>query len=516
MYDFSLINMFEGNSKEKKLFFIFCASENPTNSSQEISQHVLFRYLLGEDSHSFIKEMFQEQLLQNLTESELESKITQVETHRQRGTNINQIDSTKPCVDIFVVFKAASENDGESWWTLEKTAKDAVVLQRSRHKDSVKNKLKGETRKGTQLIAEELEGKGCMRQLLTLLWIHMIVAVKYQRHLSRCESLIPLVMKKITKMRYEYVNDFTYSALSAEERNPDLSDIINFLSNKNTYGLRQEIIDRVKEIDDGVIKEYNVLKLTKSEMQISFRKSFVWDLHDAFRNAGKWHYSIQPLAAAICCHLLPMVAVWKLKLFYVPFADLKPGKGSEISESVLVRYIADRRHFAKSEMSNPTKLETCDNIFGDLDPYSQVAQVQIYQVSNNSVPNLIRDRCIVVFKTTSDKDGQHWWSLDKNADQITLQRSRDKDAVINKSKGKARKDLKCNIQDLVGKGSIKKLLTILWIHQVMEEFNPNKSSNRQSFVNFVRKPINDIECESNLAHQSDGKPREWRAMAPKE
>jgi hypothetical protein len=127
-------------------------------------------------------------------------------------------------------------------------------------------------------------------------------------------------------------------------------------------------------------------------------------------------------------------------------------------------------------------------------------------VSNNSAPNLIRDRCIVVFKTTSDKDGEHWWSLDKNADYIVLQRSRDKDAVTNKLKGKARKDVKFSIENLVEKGSIKKLLTILWIHQVMEEFNPNKSSNSQSFVDFVREPIKKTGDESNLAHQSDGKP----------
>jgi ankyrin repeat protein len=685
-----------------------------------------------------------------LTEIDLESKIVQVETHRQNGTHFNQIDSTEPS-SIFVVFKSASENDGEFWWSLEKTAKHAVVLQRSRDKNEVKNKFKGEKHEGTQLIAENLEGKGCMRELLTLLWIHMIVDVKYQRNLSRCESIIPLVMKKITKIRYEYKEDFTYSALSAEERNADLSEIINLLLNvsnwhplvvatylgdaelfdrlkqngkynitgvynnftllnlailfdktemvqhllerlkadptkcdekgrnalhmaakfnrekkiiellldkipidqcdatgttalhhaimasntdivkclldngadptkmdrigrsplcvaasytsdtkivdfllqkkervdvndcdkfgvtalhhaarvsniriadhllarganincrdkegltplhvaaffakdmelidlflndkkvnlrdrdqfgqnfiayadKNTYGLRQEIIDRVKEIDDRVIKEYNVLKLTKSEIHIPFRHSLIWDLHDSFSNAGKWHYSIQPFAAVIAS----VVSVRKWKLFYVPFADLKPGKGSEISESALVRYIADRRNIAKSvEISNATKLETCDNIFDDLDPCSQITQIQIYEVSNHSVLNLTKNRCIVVFKTTSKKDGEHWWSLERKADYIVLQRSRSLDAVINKSKGKARKDLKFSIENLLEKGSIKKLLTILWIHQVMEEFNQNKSSNSQSFVNFVRKPSNEIEYESNLANQSDGNP----------
>jgi hypothetical protein len=37
---------------------------------------------------------------------------------------------------------------------------------------------------------------------------------------------IPLVMKKITKIGYEHENDFNYSALSSEERNPDLLDIM--------------------------------------------------------------------------------------------------------------------------------------------------------------------------------------------------------------------------------------------------------------------------------------------------
>jgi hypothetical protein len=276
--------MFESSSKEKKLFLISCASENPTNISQEISQLDLFRYLLGEDSDSFIKEMFREKLLPILTDIDHKSKIVQVETYRQNGTHINQIDSstTEPCVNIFVVFKTESEKDGESWWTLEKTAKDAVVLQRSRHKDEVKNKFQGETRQGTELIAEKLEGNGCMRQLLTLLWIHMIVDVKYQRDLSRCESIIPLIVKKITKIGYEYKEDFTYPAQSTEEKNPDLSDIIDFLltvSNWHplvvaTYLGDTELLDRVQQDGkyniNGVSNNFTLLNLailfSKTEM----------------------------------------------------------------------------------------------------------------------------------------------------------------------------------------------------------------------------------------------------------
>jgi hypothetical protein len=40
------------------------------------------------------------------------------------------------------------------------------------------------------------------------------------------EIPLGLVMKKITKIGYEHENDFNYSALSSEERNPDLLDIM--------------------------------------------------------------------------------------------------------------------------------------------------------------------------------------------------------------------------------------------------------------------------------------------------
>ncbi len=48
---------------------------------------------------------------------------------------------------------------------------------------------------------------------------------------------------------------------------------------KNTYGMRKEIIDRVKEKDDAVIKEYHLLKLAQSEIHIPFWKSLIWNLH---------------------------------------------------------------------------------------------------------------------------------------------------------------------------------------------------------------------------------------------
>jgi ankyrin repeat protein len=159
---------------------------------------------------------------------DLESKISQVETHRQK----NMSASTAP-FGIFLIFQTVGEI-GHFWWSLE-TFSNHVFIQRSRDKEEVKRKFKGKTREETEPIAEKLEGTSCMRELLTLLWIHMILELKSRTYLSRCESIIPFVIQKITKMCYEYGTDFNYSALSAEEKSADLTEVVDLLSNMHYW-----------------------------------------------------------------------------------------------------------------------------------------------------------------------------------------------------------------------------------------------------------------------------------------
>jgi ankyrin repeat protein len=733
----SLLGIVHGKPNKQKLFFIPCDDENP-NTSHEISEHILFQYLLKDYTSPSIKEIFRTcKLLPIPRGIDHESKISQVETHRQKKITVSNSPS-----GIFVVFLTVGEM-GHFWWSLE-TYQNHVVMQRSRDKDSVKNKFQGETREGTELIAEKLEGKGCMRQLLILLWIHMILDAKYQRFLSRCESVIPLVIQKITKIGYEYETDFTYSTLSAEEKNPDLLDIINFLSNvsnwhplvvatylgdtelldrvqqegqyningvynnftllnlailfsktkmvqhllgqmkadptrrdekgrnalhmaakfnrekkiidlllnkiyidqfdatgttalhhavmasnteiveylldngadpkrldqigrsplclaafyatdtkitdlllqkketvdvddcdkfgvtalhnaamasnskmarhllakgadinrrdkngltplhvaafhandmemidlflnnqkvdlrscdnfglnviayaeKNTYGLRDKIIGRVKEIDGGVIKEYLSLKQAKFEMQIPSWKSLIWRSFAALTVPSLTWKENQP------------------KLFLVPHADVKPGKGGEISEPTLIQFLANVENI-KQPNSAEFQVAGMLNTLSVIDHCSNITRVHIYQSSSNSMANLMKAfHAFIIFQTTSDKDGVHWWSLDRKVDYIVLQRSRSLDAVKNKFGSQERKNVKCNIQDLVGKGSIKNLFTILWIHQVMEEFNPNKSSYSQSFVTFVSEQITVRDNGDHFTHQGADRNLVMRDLIP--
>jgi ankyrin repeat protein len=171
---------------------------------------------------------------------------------------------------------------------------------------------------------------------------------------------------------------------------------------KNAYGIREKIIERVKEIDDGVIKEYYLLKLAKSEMHTPIWKILINNLHGYFSNNTFTFQTSNPS-----------------ELFYVPYADLKPGKGSEISESVLICYIANKasrkhRNFAQSKMPGSIQL------LSDIDHDSQITEIQIYNRSkNNSTTHLTR-AFFFVFKTTSKKDGEHRWSLERNVNYVVL------------------------------------------------------------------------------------------------
>ncbi len=91
----------------------------------------------------------------------------------------------------------------------------------------------------------------------------------------------------------------------------------------------------------------------------------------------------------------------------------------------------------------------------------------------------------IVFKSSSEKDGDYWWSLEKGMDFITLQRSRNKENVKGKLDGQTRTKVKSIVENLIGKGTIKDLFEILWAQQVIPEKYHILKSNCQSFVSCI-------------------------------
>lgn len=206
------------------------AEENP-EKDYEISEHLLFRNLLNDAIHKLfedVKIIFGMSTI--LNEIDSASKITEVETHKWLpDVGSNEKDNN------FVVFQTNSQKNGASWWSLDKSG-ECVVIQKSREKGAVKKKFKGKNRNRVKSIAQGLKGKGSIKDFFVTLWIHMIIDVKCQSFLSSCESLIPLVMKKLTEIHYEYPeNYFTYSALSAEELVPEMAEIIDFFTNVSEW-----------------------------------------------------------------------------------------------------------------------------------------------------------------------------------------------------------------------------------------------------------------------------------------
>lgn len=219
----SSVGIFGGKSQPKIVFFP--QAETDPEKSYEISEDVLFRRLLSEKTAKEVGDAQENETSKILKEIDLKSTITQVETHKSR--NVGQIESE----NIFVVFQTtSSKEDRQYWWSLEEST-ESVTTQRSQTKTAVKDQFKGKIRNQVETIADGLKGKGSIKDFLILLWIHIVIDLKCQSFLSRCESFIPLVMKKLTETFYEYPsNYFTYSALSSEEINPQMEEIINFLT----------------------------------------------------------------------------------------------------------------------------------------------------------------------------------------------------------------------------------------------------------------------------------------------
>nr|CAH0103688.1 unnamed protein product [Daphnia galeata] len=297
-------------------------------------------------------------------------------------------------------------------------------------------------------------------------------------------GLTPLHVAAFCAKDMDMINLFLYNEKVDLHCCDELGQNVVTYAKKNIYGLRQQIIDRLNEKDGGIIKESNLLKQTKSEMHISIWRRNVWN----------------PFVGS------PTLEKNKPKLFFMPFADLKPGKGFKISESALIRYVANEKDETVQQINwNKSEMPGELNILNNIDRSSKISEVQIYQSSSNRLEQLFdyKDpslRHLIIFKTASKKDGDYWWSLEKKVDCIVLQRSRDKETVKNTVNGKERMRIFAPTTDnLVGRGSITDLFALLWAHQVIQEKKTqNYSSN---CLLFISKLITEIGYESQFDHR---------------
>jgi hypothetical protein len=125
------------------------------------------------------------------------SKIEQVEIYQSNV--IFMLDGT-PVSHYFMIFKTNSQEDGDYWWSLEKNV-DCIVLQRSRDKETVKNKLNGRERRIVTPTHNNLIGmKGTIKNLFAVLWAYQIIQEKCPKKLSDCQSFVHFVSQRMTEI----------------------------------------------------------------------------------------------------------------------------------------------------------------------------------------------------------------------------------------------------------------------------------------------------------------------------
>ena len=92
------------------------------------------------------------------------------------------------------------------------------------------------------------------------------------------EGLTPLLVAAKFAKDMELIDLFLSNKKVDLHYCDELGQNVIAYAQKNAYGIREKIIERVKEIDDGVIKEYYLLKLAKFEMHTPIWKSLIIDL----------------------------------------------------------------------------------------------------------------------------------------------------------------------------------------------------------------------------------------------
>jgi ankyrin repeat protein len=219
-----------GGGYKQKLYFVPCADYEP-KVGHEISESAFFRILLNEErmkKSDEAAEVKMPEMLDVFKDIDKHSKITQVEAYR---SSMNPVTDAVKAYHVFIVFKSTSETADDRvyyWWSLEKNT-DYIVLQRSRNKENVKDKLEGEERNKVKLIEKDLEGKGTIKDLFEILWTHQMIPEKYHIKKSNCQSLVTFVGQQITNIGYKYKGNFKYYPPSEKGRDKKMLELINVI-----------------------------------------------------------------------------------------------------------------------------------------------------------------------------------------------------------------------------------------------------------------------------------------------
>jgi hypothetical protein len=179
----------------------------------------------------------------------------------------------------------------------------------------------------------------------------------------------------------------------------------------------------------------------------------------------------------------------------------------EISDSEILSFLFDQETGVEQGEAETAQMP---DVFKDIDKESTITLVEIHQSSMGKPTDTVKAfHAFIVFKTVSEKDGEFWWSIEKDTEYIILQRSRNKDDVNNNKKGVRRKRIRPIKEDLIGRGNLLYLFTLLWGQQLIPTKYDIIKSNCQTLVAFISKQVTEEEyeyqgvfkCSSHIANK---------------
>ncbi len=221
----SLSGKLKGGKYKQKLQFVPCADNEEPQVGHEISEPAIFRFLLNEETMGKFDEADEVEIvkmLDVLKDIDKQSEITHVEAHQ---SSMRKMTDALKAFHVFIVFKTCA-TDGVYWWSLEKNT-EYIVLQRSRNKNNVKNKLEGKQRTRVKLVEKDLKGKGTIKDLFAILWAHQMIQENYNILNSNCQFLVTFVGQQITEIGYKYKGNFPYSPPPEKGRDKQMLELIN-------------------------------------------------------------------------------------------------------------------------------------------------------------------------------------------------------------------------------------------------------------------------------------------------
>ncbi|XP_046644986.1 ankyrin-1-like, partial [Daphnia pulicaria] len=204
-----------GWTYNQKLSYVPFAGTKP-EEKHEISPSALFLFLHDDKTGEILQDTKHDiaEMLDVIKDIDKASKITLVEIHQ--SSLLGSATDFFKAFHVFNVFRTTSESDGgDYWWSLEKNTKH-IILQRSRKKNDVKNKLEGDERKQVKLIKKGFKGKGTIKNLFAILL--SVIRVHYNLGLSNCQSLVSFISKEITEIGYDFKGVGLYSFFPDELR----------------------------------------------------------------------------------------------------------------------------------------------------------------------------------------------------------------------------------------------------------------------------------------------------------